>query len=127
MEEVRRATTVIGGTPYYMAPEQTRGAAAGPSADLYSLGVTFFELATGRLPFTGGDIAGDHRNTAPPDPRDLAADLPDPLAELIVELLAKKPADRPASAADAGARLAAIEAEADAASVALRIAGSPAD
>jgi serine/threonine-protein kinase len=46
-EEVRRSTTVIGGTPYYMAPEQSAGEQDDHRSDLSALGVTFFELLTG--------------------------------------------------------------------------------
>jgi len=105
MEEVRRATTVIGGTPYYMAPEQSLGGTAGPSADLYALGVTLFELVTGRLPFPDGDVAYHHRHTPPPDPRGIVPGLPDEMAELVLQLLAKEPGERPASAAEVGERL----------------------
>jgi tRNA A-37 threonylcarbamoyl transferase component Bud32 len=108
MQEVRRSATVIGGTPYYMAPEQATGENVDHRADLYALGVTLFELATGTLPFREGDVTWHHRNTPPPDPRDAAPELPDAYAELVLHLLAKEPSERPASAAEVGARLAEI-------------------
>jgi hypothetical protein len=50
-------TGIIKGTPYYMSPEQTKGMKiAGPS-DIFSLGVVFYQLLTGRLPFTGDSLA----------------------------------------------------------------------
>jgi tRNA A-37 threonylcarbamoyl transferase component Bud32 len=98
VEEVRRATTVIGGTPYYMAPEQSAGDAVDHRADLYALGVTFYELLTGSVPFREGDVTFHHRHTPPPDPRAAAPDLPDALAELVLHLLAKRPEERVASA-----------------------------
>jgi tetratricopeptide (TPR) repeat protein len=108
LAEVRRAGTVIGGTPNYMAPEQAVGDAVDAHADLYALGVTLFELATGTLPWTEGDVVYHHRHTPPPDPRERAADVPDALAELILQLMAKQPADRPSSAAEVAARLRAM-------------------
>ena len=60
-EEVRRATTVVGGTPYYMAPEQATGDHVDHRADLYAFGVTLFELATARRPFEEGDVTWHHR------------------------------------------------------------------
>jgi serine/threonine-protein kinase len=63
VEEVRRSTTVVGGTPYYMAPEQSAGEQVDHRADLYALGVTFFELLTGSVPFKDGDVAFHHRHT----------------------------------------------------------------
>jgi tRNA A-37 threonylcarbamoyl transferase component Bud32 len=94
VQEVRREATVIGGTPYYMAPEQGIGDAVDHRADLYSFGVTLFELATGCVPFTEGDVAYHHRHTPPPDPRELIDDIPAELSELILQLIAKDPDDR---------------------------------
>jgi serine/threonine-protein kinase len=105
VEEVRRGSTMIGGTPYYMAPEQSLGDAVDHRADLYALGVTFYELTTGRVPFTSGDVAYHHRHTPPPDPREKVPEMPAAFAELILELMAKKPEDRTASALDVGDRL----------------------
>jgi serine/threonine protein kinase len=105
LEEVRRSTTVVGGTPYYMAPEQAAGEPVDARADLYAFGVTLFELATGRRPFESGDVTYHHRHTPPPDPRALGAEIPEALAALIAQLLAKAPADRPASAEQVGRQL----------------------
>ena len=105
IEEVRKQATVMGGTPFYMAPEQSSGDPVGVPADLYAMGITLFELATGCVPFAKGDVAQAHRETPPPDPRTLAPDLPEALAQIILALLSKDPADRP-SAGEVKARLA---------------------
>ena len=105
MEEVRRAATVVGGTPYYMAPEQAAGDDVDHRADLYAFGVTLYELLTGEVPFREGDIAYHHRRTAPPDPREKAADLPEEFAALVLQLMAKRPADRFATTSEVTTRL----------------------
>ena len=105
VEEVRRGSTMIAGTPCYMAPEQSLGAAVDHRADLYALGVTFFELITGGVPFASGDVAYHHRHTPPPDPRERVPEIPAAFAELILKLMAKKPEDRIASALEVGERL----------------------
>jgi tetratricopeptide (TPR) repeat protein len=94
IEEVRRSTTVVGGTPYYMAPEQAAGESVDHRADLYAFGVTLFELLTGRVPFGKGDVLYHHRHSAPPDPRSFAKELPDSIADLVLRLLEKHPDDR---------------------------------
>jgi len=105
IEEVRRNSTMIGGTPYYMAPEQAAGEPVDARTDLYALGVTLFRMLTGSFPFRDGDLAYHHRHTPPPDPREIAVALPADVSELVLELLAKAPDARPADAAAVGTRL----------------------
>ena len=104
-EEVRRAATVVGGTPYYMAPEQAAGEEVDHRADQYALGVTLFELVTGDVPFKEGDVTYHHRHSPPPDPRRAAEDLPEDFAALILKLMAKRREDRFDKTGDAGALL----------------------
>ncbi len=108
VEEVRKAATVIGGTPYYMAPEQALGERVDHRADLYAFGVTLFELLAGRVPFRDGDVAYHHRHTPPPDLRTLAPEVPAELAALVAKLMAKKAEDRPATTAEVTAALDAL-------------------
>jgi tetratricopeptide (TPR) repeat protein len=105
MEEVRRAATVVGGTPFYMAPEQAVGEAVDYRADIYAFGVTLFELATGKVPFSKGDVTYHHRHTQPPDPRSLVPEVPAALAELIGQMLEKQVEDRLGSVAVAWEQL----------------------
>ncbi len=89
------------GTPEYMAPEQARGAKAGPAADLYSIGVIAFEMLTGRLPFNAPnsrELELAHRSQPPPCLEETAPSVPAPLARLIDALMRKDPKARPASA-----------------------------
>ncbi|MEB2343545.1 MAG: serine/threonine-protein kinase [Deltaproteobacteria bacterium] len=109
IDAVRRRATRIGGTPDYMAPEQTLGLEVDGRADLYALGATLHELLTGRVLFEEGDAMRHHRETPPPDPRERAPGTPAALAELVLELLAKEPRGRPGSAAEVAERLRAIE------------------
>ena len=89
------------GTPQYMAPERIATTESGPSSDLYALGVIFFEMITGRLPFDAPDIATffvRHLKDPPLPIRKFAPELPEGLAELIEALLAKDPKNRPVDA-----------------------------
>ena len=85
------------GTPEYMSPEQARGEQAGPHSDLYALGVLFFEMLTGQLPFRASDrdTLLEMQRTAPaPRPTNLRKDC-HPVAERIVlRLLEKDPRKR---------------------------------
>jgi len=86
------------GSPSYMSPEQIEGLPPDQRCDLYALGVLFFELLTGSLPFaadTVPEILSQHLRARPPR-------LPEHVAHfqpLLDSLLAKRPPDRPASAA----------------------------
>ncbi len=108
IEEVLNHTTLVSGTPYYMSPEQTEGTGVDHRSDLYSLGVSAFELATGVVPFREGNIAYHHVHTAPPDPRSLRKEVPAALAELILACMAKRPGDRPQDAQEVLTALRAI-------------------
>ncbi|MFQ5415433.1 MAG: protein kinase [Myxococcota bacterium] len=94
IEEVRNHTTVVSGTPYYMSPEQTLGKNVDHRTDVYSLGVTIFELATGSLPFTEGNLPYHHVHTPPPDPREFDSEIPELIADMILRCMQKNPADR---------------------------------
>jgi serine/threonine protein kinase len=98
MEEVRQATTLVSGTPFYMSPEQTLGRNVDHRTDIYSLGVTLFELATGQLPFQKGNVPYHHVHTPPPDPITVKPDLPPALSKIILRCLEKDPDRRFASA-----------------------------
>ena len=94
IEEVRNHTTVVSGTPYYMSPEQTLGKNVDHRTDIYSLGVTLFEMATGTLPFREGNLPYHHVHTPPPDPREVVPDLPAFIAEVTNQCLRKDPDER---------------------------------
>ncbi|MEM7408624.1 MAG: protein kinase [Myxococcota bacterium] len=98
IEEVRNHTTVISGTPYYMSPEQTLGKNVDHRSDLYSLGVSVFEMATGELPFTEGNLPYHHVHTPAPSVREIDAEVPDGIAKVVEKCLRKDPAERYQSA-----------------------------
>jgi len=80
------------GTPEYMSPEQARGEEAGPPSDLYALGVLFFEMLTGQLPFRSSDretLLEMQRSAPPPKPTQIKPDVL-PAAEAIVLKLLEK-------------------------------------
>lgn len=95
---------VISGSLAYMSPEQAGrlGAATDERSDLYSLGVTLYELLVGRLPYQANDAVEwlhQHLAQQPPAPERLRPDVPPPLGAIILRLLAKNPAQRYPSAA----------------------------
>ncbi|HVH17947.1 MAG TPA: protein kinase, partial [Myxococcota bacterium] len=94
VEEVRNHTTIVSGTPYYMSPEQTLGKNVDHRTDIYSLGVSVFEMATGTVPFREGNIPYHHVHTPPPDPRELNPEIPGLIAQVIAKCMAKDPDQR---------------------------------
>ncbi len=101
----------LAGTPHFMAPELFSGAAGSPATDVYALGVMYFVLLTGRLPFAAASI-GELRRAVQddpiPNPRKLVPELPLEMAECLALLLEKCPANRPANGAAAAQLLAAV-------------------
>jgi tRNA A-37 threonylcarbamoyl transferase component Bud32 len=89
------------GTPQYMAPERITSIDAGPSADLYALGVMLFEMLAGQLPFDAPDIAqffSKHLKEPPPSLKSRDPAIPFELDRLVTDLMAKEPKDRPVDA-----------------------------
>ncbi len=100
---------MVVGTPEYMAPEQAHGhMQVTPAADLYSIGIILYALATGQLPFRHDELVPlllMHVSQAPVPPRKLNSLCPAPVEALILRLLSKRAEDRPSSAADVAAQL----------------------
>jgi eukaryotic-like serine/threonine-protein kinase len=82
------------GTPQYASPEQFAGIGADIRSDLYSLGVTLWEMLSGKLPFQGSsvELMQQHRYAAPPMEQLTGA--PQPITALLAVLLEKDPARR---------------------------------
>ena len=94
-------TGVIFGTADYLSPEQARGLPATLVSDVYSLGITLYEMLTGRLPFTGDNsvaVAMQHVSTPPPPPSRFNPRIPQQLEQIILGAIEKDPARRPTSA-----------------------------
>jgi serine/threonine-protein kinase len=107
-------TNMVVGTPQYFAPEQARAKPLDGRADIYSLGVTLYRAATGRLPFEGDDwyeIARQHVEDPPPPPRTIAPGLSPEFERLLLQCLAKQPDDRPANGEQLAEQLEIIRAQ----------------
>jgi tRNA A-37 threonylcarbamoyl transferase component Bud32 len=88
---------LVSGTPEYISPEQIRGDPPTPRSDLYSLGISLYELTTGRLPFRGHDmkqILEQQLNSIPPSPIEIRPDTPPWLNQMILKLMKKNPLER---------------------------------
>jgi serine/threonine protein kinase len=80
------------GTPEYMSPEQARGEEATAQSDLYALGVLFFEMLTGQLPFRSDDretLLEMQRTAVAPRPRSIKPDILPAAEAIVVKLLEK--------------------------------------
>lgn len=81
------------GTPEYMSPEQARGEEAGPQSDLYALGVLFFEMLTGQLPFRSSDretLLEMQRSAQAPRPSAIKPDVLPAAEAMVLRLLEKE-------------------------------------
>lgn len=111
-QHVNTSANYISGSLAYMSPEQARrvGGQVDERSDLYSLGVSFYEMLTQRLPFEGNDpVEWLHQHLAlqPAAPEHWRDDIPPPLGRLVLKLLEKDPWSRYscASALEADLRL----------------------
>jgi serine/threonine protein kinase len=99
----RTKTGVILGTPNYMSPEQIMGQKIDQKSDIFSLGVLFFQLLTGELPFQGKNLSGllyQITQVKHPPVREFNAKLPKVCEQIIDRALAKERDDRFTSAGD---------------------------
>lgn len=99
---VTRLTTAgFLGTPDYMAPELTRPGGMTHLVDVYAIGITLFQMLTGRLPYqadTPLGVLGAHITEPTPDPRQLRPELPPGCTRIVLQALAKRPEQRYQSA-----------------------------
>ena len=99
-ERLTRAGELFG-TPQYLAPERIASSDAGPSADLYSLGVILYEMLSGAPPFQGDVLTAlllAHLNQEPEPLSARVKGVPADFEGLVMRLLAKRPEDRPVDA-----------------------------
>ncbi len=104
-EDARRLTFVnmssMLGTPDYISPEQVQGKRGDQRSDMYALGIMFYEMLTGQVPFSGPNplaVMNDRLVKDPVPPRELNPDIPPALEEVIFRALERDPRHRYASA-----------------------------
>ena len=88
-------STLVVGTPHYMAPEQFIGKGIDHRTDIFAMGATLYELLTGTPPFLGGE-----RGVEPPRPRRVRVEVPIVLDKLVMRCLSVDPQERPQSVSE---------------------------
>jgi predicted ATPase/serine phosphatase RsbU (regulator of sigma subunit) len=101
--QVAKSASLLDGTLAYMSPEQTgrMNRSLDRRTDLYSLGVSFYQLLTGRLPFEASDpleLVHSHIARAPRPPHELSPGIPQLVSAIVLKLMAKAAEDRYQSA-----------------------------
>lgn len=99
--QTMNAATVVGSV-HYISPEQARGGYSDERSDLYSFGITMFEMVTGHVPFEGDNtvtVALAHLEEPMPDPRTMNPDVSPSLARIILKCTEKRPERRYPNAA----------------------------
>lgn len=94
VNQLHSEQSIIGGTPYFMSPEQVEGAPIDHRTDIYSFGVCLYEMVTGHVPFPMENPGYHHLHTPAPDPRLIKPELPEALSKIIEKCLRKKPDER---------------------------------
>ena len=106
------STGMVLGTPRYLSPEQANGVSVDGRSDLYSLGIVFYEMLVGRVPFDDPSIPSllvKHMAEPPRPPSALRPGVPPAIESIVLRLLEKDPARRFQSAEDLSAALAALD------------------
>ena len=91
-----RSGMILGSLPY-MSPEQVLGKQLDARSDVYAVGVTLYQLLTGRLPFQAAneyEIASAHLKSSPPDPVAINPNIPVRLSKIVLKSLSKPPDER---------------------------------
>lgn len=99
------------GTPLYMSPEQVEGRALDTRSDIYSFGITAYQMLTGKLPFRGDtplNVAVQHLTSQAEPIQDLRPDLPEAVCKIVHKMLSKAPSQRFASGRELLADLRAV-------------------